>query len=112
MSHFMSSMPADGLMEMPPVSKVTPLPMNASGAGASPFAGLGALALPPLLLGLGRPAGAPPLHDHELGLPLRALADAEERAHAELLHLPLAQHLDLDAEAREARSASAASEAG
>ena len=32
MSHFMSSMPAAGLIEMPPVSKVTPLPMKASGA--------------------------------------------------------------------------------
>ena len=31
MSHFISSMPAAGLMEMPPVSKVTPLPMKAMG---------------------------------------------------------------------------------
>ena len=31
MSHFMSSMPPAGLMLMPPVSKVTPLPMNATG---------------------------------------------------------------------------------
>ncbi len=33
MSHFMSSMPPAGLIEMPPVSKVTPLPMKAIGAG-------------------------------------------------------------------------------
>jgi len=32
MSHFISSMPAAGLMEMPPVSKVTPLPTKATGA--------------------------------------------------------------------------------
>ena len=32
MSHFMSSMPPAGLIEMPPVSKVTPLPTKASGA--------------------------------------------------------------------------------
>ena len=31
MSHFMSSMPPAGLMVMPPVSNVTPLPMNATG---------------------------------------------------------------------------------
>src|ERR1700678_2522326 len=31
MSHFMSSMPPAGLIEIPPVSNVTPLPMNASG---------------------------------------------------------------------------------
>src|SRR6266404_4637799 len=32
MSHFMSHMPPAGLIEMPPVSKVTPLPIKASGA--------------------------------------------------------------------------------
>ena len=31
MSPFMSSMPAAGLIEMPPVSKVTPLPTKATG---------------------------------------------------------------------------------
>ncbi len=36
MSHFMSSMPSAGLIEMPPVSKVTPLPTNATGALSSP----------------------------------------------------------------------------
>ena len=36
MSHFMSSMPPAGLMLMPPVSKVTPLPMKASGLAPAP----------------------------------------------------------------------------
>ena len=36
MSHFMSSMPAAGLIEMPPVSKVTPLPTNATGWSFAP----------------------------------------------------------------------------
>ncbi len=36
MSHFMSSMPPAGLMEMPPVSKVTPLPTKASGLDLAP----------------------------------------------------------------------------
>jgi hypothetical protein len=36
MSPFMSSMPAAGLIEMPPVSKHTPLPISASG-GRSPL---------------------------------------------------------------------------
>ena len=31
MSHFIASMPAAGLIEMPPVSKVTPLPTKAIG---------------------------------------------------------------------------------
>src|SRR3546814_11047086 len=30
-SHFISSMPADGLIEIPPVSKQTPLPTKATG---------------------------------------------------------------------------------
>ncbi len=39
MSHFISSMPAAGLIEMPPVSKVTPLPTKATGfsPGLPPF---------------------------------------------------------------------------
>ena len=36
MSMVMSSMPAAGLMEMPPVSKTTPLPTSASGASSPP----------------------------------------------------------------------------
>ena len=79
MSHFMSSMPWAGLIEMPPVSKVTPLPTKAMGRCLAS-------------------GGAAPLHDDELGFMRRALADAEKRAHAELLHLLLAQHLDMDAE--------------
>ena len=35
MSHFIASMPAAGLIEMPPVSKVTPLPTKATGASPS-----------------------------------------------------------------------------
>ena len=52
MSHFMSSMPPAGLIEMPPVSKQTPLPISASGccasarASASPRAGRCALPWP------------------------------------------------------------------
>ena len=38
MSPFMSSIPAAGLIEMPPVSKQTPLPMKAIGALAASFA--------------------------------------------------------------------------
>ena len=40
MSNFMSSMPSAGLIEMPPVSKQTPLPMKAMGwalGSAAPF---------------------------------------------------------------------------
>ena len=36
MSHFMSSMPPAGLMEMPPLSKVTPLPTKATGLPSPP----------------------------------------------------------------------------
>ncbi len=52
MSHFMSSMPPAGLMLMPPVSKVTPLPMKAIGFDPSlaPFQRMitarGSLSLP------------------------------------------------------------------
>jgi hypothetical protein len=35
MSYFMSSMPPAGLIEMPPVSKHTPLPTSATGASPS-----------------------------------------------------------------------------
>ena len=38
MSHFMSSMPSAGLIEMPPVSKVTPLPTKATGCRRFGFA--------------------------------------------------------------------------
>ncbi len=78
MSHFMSSMPPAGFSEMPPVSKVTPLPISSHGR----------LVLRPVH----------PAHDEELRLALAALPDAQQHMHAELLHLGLAQDLDLDAE--------------
>ena len=78
MSPFMSSMPAAGLIEMPPVSKVTPLPTKATGLS---------LALPPFHCMTTRRGAA-----------RRALRDAEQRAHAELPHFLLGQDLDLDAE--------------
>ena len=64
MSPFMSSMPAAGLSEMPPVSKVTPLPTKAIGS-------------PPLA-----PA---PFHcmTDDVTRPLAALPDGEQRIHAE-----------------------------
>ena len=77
MSPFMSSMLAAALIEMPPVSKQTPLPMKAT--GASPF-------LPPFQR----------ITTTRL-LARRALADAEQRVHAELLHRLDVEHLDVDA---------------
>jgi hypothetical protein len=71
-------MPAAGLIEMPPVSKVTPLPINASGAA--------------------RLAAAVPLHDDEPRRPSAALGDAEQGAHSEFAHCPFVEHLDLDPE--------------
>ena len=41
---------------------------------------------------------AVPLHDHQARRASGALRDAEQRAHAELLHFLFGQHLDLDAE--------------
>jgi hypothetical protein len=73
MSQIMSSMPWAGLIEMPPVSKQTPLPTKAMLA-------------------------AVPLDDRQLALAHRALADAQEDVHAQLAHLLLAQDLDLEAE--------------
>ena len=40
-----------------------------------------------------------PLEDRQLTFAAAALADAQQRAHAERLHLSFAQHLDLKAEA-------------
>ena len=92
MSPFMSSMPPAGLIEMPPVSKQTPLPMKAT--GVSPF-------LPPFqrmtTMRLGRG---------------RALADAEQRAHAELGHRLDVEDLDLDAELAAAAPARRANSSG
>ncbi len=79
MSPFMSSMPAAGLSEMPPVSKVTPLPTKT--IGSPPFG-----------------AGALPLHHHDMTRLHAALPDGEQRIHAELCSVLRAEHLDLHAE--------------
>ena len=92
MSHFMSPMPAAGLIEMPPVSKVTPLPTKASGAAAGGSAAM--------------------LHDDETRRPHAALRDAEQRAHAELAHAVLVENLDREAEFGEARRRCSASVSG
>ena len=81
MSIVISSMPAAGLIEMPPVSKTTPLPTSANGR---------------------RVAAALPLHDDDLGRALRPLPDRQQRPHAERLELGLLEHLDLDAELAQA----------
>ena len=81
MSPFMSSMPEDGLIEMPPVSKVTPLPMKATG---------------------GSPSAAVPPHDHQPRLVNRSLCHPQQRPHAELLHLLGREDLDLDPKCLEA----------
>ena len=78
MSPFMSSMPAAGLIEMPPVSKHTPLPMKRDRRVAF--------------------LAAVPAHDHHAAVAARALPDAEQRAHAELLHRLDVENLDRDAE--------------
>ena len=81
MSHFIASMPAAGLIEMPPVSKVTPLPTNATG-------------WPPL---------PPPFQRRISSRASRTepWRDAEQRAHAELLHRLAIEHFDFDADALE-----------
>ena len=86
MSPFMSSMPAAGLIEMPPESKQTPLPTKATG--------LAFLRL-----------GAAPAHDDEPAVALRALADAEQRAHAEFGHRLFVENFDVDAERLQGRRA-------
>jgi hypothetical protein len=78
MSPFISSMPAPGLIEMPPLSKTTPLPTKATG----------------------RSFGLPPFHCM-IAKPRRphgALRHAEQRAHAELLHFRFGEDFDFDAE--------------
>ena len=74
MSYFIFSMPSEGLMEMPPVSKVTPLPIRPRCAAE---------------VGLLRPV----LHHDERGWIGAALGDAEKRAHAELPHAILLENL-------------------
>ena len=74
MSIFISSMPPEGLIEMPPVSKVTALPTRPSTSAARRVAGR-------------RVAH----HDHPRRL-VRALGDAEQRAGAELLQARAVEH--------------------
>ena len=76
MSPFMSSMPPAGFMEMPPVSKHTPLPTKQSV--------LARFDLAPCQL----------RHDDARGTPA-ALTDREQRLHVEGLELFLLEHLDL-----------------
>jgi hypothetical protein len=80
MSPFMSSMPAAGLIEMPPVSKHTPLPMKATGCR--------------------RLLAAVPAHDHDAALVLGAPSPARRRAArpCRASHRLDVEHLDLDAE--------------
>ena len=74
MSPFISSMLAAGLIEMPPVSNVTPLPTKATGLPSPP---------------------APfQRNHHHARFVLGALRDAEQRVHAELLHRLGLEHLD------------------
>ncbi len=60
-------------MEMPPVSKVTPLPISARWSAGSGFV-------------------RRVLHDDQRGRVGAALGDAEKRAHAELAHAVLIEH--------------------
>ena len=84
MSPFMSSMPAAGLMR------------DAAGIEAHALADEGDR----LRLAL----AAVPAHDHDAALVLRALPDAEQRIHAELLHLPSTSRIStVDAELLQAR---------
>ena len=78
MSPFMSSMPAPGFREMPPVSKVTPLPTKATGCSLD-FATV-------------------PAHHHDAAFAPRALPDAEQRPHPDLAELLLVEDLDFHAE--------------
>ena len=82
MSSFIRSMPSAGLIEMPPVSNVMPLPTKPStGERWRAFRLV-----------------ARDEHPRRLGTPSR---DAEEQAHAELLHPLLVEHVDGDARQRE-----------
>ena len=78
MSNFISSISAAGLMEMPPVSKVMPLPTSTIGACVF--------------------ACTVVLRDDEARRLGRALRHGEEGAHAELLDRLAVEHLDLQAE--------------
>ena len=86
MSPFMSSMPSDGLSEMPPVSNVIALADEAERDVRLRARGLVA-------------------HDDQARVVVRALRDAGEGAHPELDDLLAAERLDLDAFGRELRRA-------
>ena len=75
MSPFMYSMPAAGLMDMPPVSKVIPLPMS-----------------PRLLPGFSLVAIIG--QDDELGRFVGALRHSHEGPHPPELHIGVVQHLE------------------
>src|SRR6478672_12059946 len=77
MSPFMSSIPAAGLIEMPPVSKVTLADESNRGV---------------VLL------AAIPAHDDDAAVLPRSLPDAQQRVHAELLHRRHVEHFNRDAE--------------
>ncbi len=68
---------------MPPESKHTPLPTKASGLHLAPVR-------------------AAPAHDDKAAAAPRALADAQQRVHAELAHRLLVEDLDFDAMLSEA----------
>ena len=84
MSSFIRSMPSAGLMEMPPVSNVTPLPTRPR-------------------MGVARRAVGLVARDQHPRRLVAAARDAEEQPHPELLHPPLVQHLHRDAGQRQHR---------
>ena len=86
MSSFIRSMPSAGLIEMPPVSNVMPLPTRPS-------------------TGPRRRAGRLVPEDHQARRLAAAARDAEQQAHAELLDLLLVEDLDRDAAAARDRRA-------
>jgi hypothetical protein len=70
------------------------LDRNAAGVEADALADEG--------YGIDAALAAVPAHDDEARFMNRALADAEKRAHAELLHGRNVEHFDIDAELRQA----------
>ena len=80
MSYFISSMFSPGFREMPPESNVIPFPTRAS--------------KPSDLVLLRRRV----LQNDQLRRLVRAARHAQERAHAELFHLLLIQHIELQPE--------------
>ena len=80
MSFFIRSMPSAGLIEIPPVSNVMPLPTRPRTGRA------------------GRRRRAVAQHDHARRLGT-ALPDGQEQPHAQLANLPLVQDLDVQTDA-------------